>query len=327
MLVAMSDGQPLADSTTPFFIVGTGRCGSTLLQVMLDCHPSFAVAPETNFFWKYDPVLFAREPLNDADADAYVERVLADGWFEELGLDPDYVRVLVRSGAREAGGIFRGIAQSLAPKPGIRWLGEKTPRHEKFIERIRTVLPDARFIHIHRDPRDVVASLLRQPWWLSSDVLGTAIYCRNVLARQARFERDLGARAYLRVSYESLAGDPRGELQRVCAFFDEPFEEAMLRYDRRDSAGFPEREAVSKSLTQKPIDRSRVGRYRDLLSPRDVRTIERVLGAHIERLGYERDDVLPADRLTWAVGDGLASGSRWCSRQLRSVRRRIGISA
>src|SRR5258708_7019695 len=60
-------GRPLhgAERHRPFFIVGSGRCGSTLLRAMLEAHPDVHVPPES----RLGPVLgdyrrYSRLPWN-----------------------------------------------------------------------------------------------------------------------------------------------------------------------------------------------------------------------------------------------------------------------
>ncbi|MFG0253297.1 MAG: sulfotransferase family protein, partial [Phycisphaerales bacterium JB038] len=59
-----------------FFIVGTGRSGTTLLQAMLASHPRLAIPPETKFFQRWDPAekRFGGEPLTGARLDGYLEQ-------------------------------------------------------------------------------------------------------------------------------------------------------------------------------------------------------------------------------------------------------------
>ncbi|MEM8836215.1 MAG: sulfotransferase [Planctomycetota bacterium] len=322
----MNDSHRPPDRSRAFFIVGTGRCGSTLLQVTLDCHPAFSVAPETFFFCHYDPAMIATDPLPNAQAiDAYLDRLLADPRYEQLGLDTDAFRRDVHDGRHDAASIFWYLAWSLAPKPGIRWLGEKSPHHERFVRRIHACFPDARFIHIHRDPRDVVASLIHQHWWPTTNVLDTAIYCRHVIDRQTRLASDLGPDKYLTIKYERLVTTPREELERLCAFFGEPFDDAMLRQYERERTGYVGAEAGHKALTLKPIQASRIGRYREILTPQQVRTVERAMGPVMDQLGYDVDAEIGEDRAAWMIADGLGHARRWAKRQARSVRKRCGF--
>jgi hypothetical protein len=165
-------------------------------------------------------------------------------------------------------------------------VGEKTPRHEQDVPRIASLFPDARFIHVHRDPRDVVASIRGMEWRSSDSVGALARECRRTYRRQAGFARQLGPERYAVVRYESLVTEPEGVLRRLCDFLEEPFESAMLRYPERREPGFVASEAPWKERTRDALDPSRIGRYRRLLRPKAIRRIEGVLEREMAELGY-----------------------------------------
>ena len=310
--------------TDPFFIVGTGRSGTTLLQRMLAAHPGIAIPPETQFFSRFDPALRFTDPLRPRDVDAWLASVEADPWWGELGLDIERLRAHVEGGDRFAHDLLMWFVRELSPgaPEGVRF-GEKTPHHEKRIARIASLFPDGRFIHIVRDPRDVVLSLRREAWWPWRSVQRTARAVRQTLRRQRFAERVLTDR-YLRVRYEDLATDPERTLRAVCAFLGEEFDERMLRHHESSEAGFLASESAWKELATKPVDASRIGRWRERLSARQAACVERVVGAELMRFyGYEPE----ARGVVFGRAADLGERVWWfVSRQLRSVRKRVAPS-
>lgn len=306
-----------------FFIVGTGRCGTTLLQSMLTSHPNLVIPPETHFFAKFDPARRFSDPLRLEDVSAYLAFCRDDRYWRELGVDEAALEDRLRRGPRDARSIFLWILRHLAGSGGAgERIGEKTPRHARCVDRIVSLFPEARFIHIYRDPRDVVVSLRAMEWRFSDSVLLNARSCRktydSLLADAAR----LGPERYTSVRYETMVAEPEAELRRLCVFLDEPFDQAMLRYHEREHTGFLSTEAGWKDLTRKPIDLSRIGRYRDKLSVREIRTIERTIGPHLRLLGYEPAPG-PADRPHWVVADYAEFGVWRLRRLMEGMRRRI----
>ncbi len=284
----------------PFFIVGTGRCGSTLLQAMLISHPRIAIPPETFFFAELDPALAFADPLPVDRIDAYVDHCQAQPHWKDLGIASDELRAALRAGTRDAAGLFGWLMARLLGDDarGRRW-GEKTPRHEQHVARIAALLPDARFIHIHRDPRDVVASLLEMEWRSSGSVGLLAREVRRTHRRQQRAEAALAPERYLRLRYEDLVTAPEPTLQRVCDFLGETYDPAMLAFDRRETAGYRADEGDWKDRTRRPLDASRIGRYRRALRPEQIRRVERRLGPHLQRLGYARARAVPWQPAWW----------------------------
>ncbi len=320
-----ADEEALA--TGLFCIVGTGRCGTTLLQAMLASHPRLAIPPETHFFSRFDPLRHGfGDPVPEARSEAYIEHVLGTWWWSQLGIDDAALAAAVRSGTRSARGLFLWLLRTLAgedARPGVR-LGEKTPHHERFIERIREIFPALRCIHMYRDPRDVVVSLRKEWWWTEPSIWRTALYWRRVMERQRALAARLGPDAHLELRYESLVEDPEGELRRVCAFLGEAFDPAMLAYHERARSGFLEVERAWKGLTTRPIDRARHGRYRDVLAPREIRLVERTAGPELARRGYEPDPAAGGHPF-WPVLD-LGDRARWRLGRLRtSIAKRLGL--
>ncbi len=309
--------------TDPFFIIGTGRSGTTLLQRMLAAHPGIVIPPETHFFSRFDPALRFTDPLRPRDVGAYLQRVRADPWWGELGLDIDAYRAHIEADGRDAIGMLWWMLRALEPDAaeGVRF-GEKTPHHEKRVARIRSLFPDARFIHIVRDPRDVVVSLRREEWWPWKSVQRTARAVRKTLHRQEYTERALGER-YARVRYEDLVLDPEPTLRRLCEFLGEAFDERMLRYHESERAGFLESEREWKELSTKPLDASRIGRWASRLSARGASSVDHWIGDELlEHYGYQPSgrgySVLDAardvcERVWWFL-----------SRQGRSIKKRLG---
>lgn len=310
-----------------FYIVGTGRSGTTLLQAMLMSHPRLHIPPETQFFSRFDPALHGGDPLPPDAEDRYIAALANDPWFRELGLSRERLSNAVRAGARSARDLLAWFVGELCNGNTKPTIGEKTPHHDKYLDRILAVTPDAKIIHIHRDPRDVVASLWQEKWWNNRSALLTARHCRRIYDRLHVYESRLGTERFLRLRYETLVEHPEPELRRLCSFLGEAFDPAMLRYHERGDSGFTSAESAWKGLTMRPLDPSRHGRYRNKLTPHQIRTIERVIGeAHLHEMGYDIERELPR-RTTWVIADAMEL-ARWRMRRYAgSVSKRVGRSS
>ncbi|MFU8829651.1 MAG: sulfotransferase family protein, partial [Phycisphaerales bacterium] len=293
----------------PFFIIGTGRCGTTLLQAMLMCHPRVTIPPETHFYSRFHPSAHGlRCPVVDEEAEAYIGKVTSQWWWEQLGLDDAAFGEAVRSGAaRSSRELMLWVLDHLArgmgeDDPGSLLIGEKTPHFERYIDRILEDFPGARFIHMYRDPRDVVVSLQKEWWWREESKWRTAVYWRDVMERQVKVGERLGPERYAELRYETLVDEPEGELRRICGFLGIAFDESMLRHHERKASGFLEVEKSWKQLTMQPIDKARHGRYRSKLSAKEIRRIERTAGPMLTRFGYEPDTTI-GDSVLWRLSD------------------------
>ena len=305
-----------------FFIVGTGRCGTTLLQAMLSSHSRLAIPAETRFFGQADPVSAGlHDPLLDTELETYISARRSDWWWKELGLVDEEFAAAVRGGQRSAKAIYLWMLHRLTANLGKPRVGEKTPYYGQWAEHLLALFPKARFIHLHRDSRDVIASLRSQKWWVAKSAMSCVMVCRDVLDHQAGLRDTWSKDRLLTVRYETLVKHPADELERVCRFLDEQFESAMLRFHGRTEVGFLELERDWKGLTLQPLSESRIGRYRRELPDREIRLVEWLLGRRLTELGYERDSHAEDDP-DWP-SSFVAERERWEAERARSGPERL----
>lgn len=175
-----------------------------------------------------------------------------------------------------------------AERAGKHTLIEKTPRHVRRVDRIRRMVPGARFVMPVRDGRDVVASLgkrLGDPRagldrWISDNSL--------VLAERGRPD-------VLIYRYEDLVQDPRGVVAGICAFLQLPFNEDLLRFHEKASGEWGSRAAVAQNgehvalrnrQVRQPIYDGR-GRWRTELGAEELAELTKGRGrALMEAFGY-----------------------------------------
>ncbi len=105
-------------------------------------------------------------------------------------------------------------------KDATHWLDD-TPYNLLRADRLLAVFPDMTLIHIHRDPRDVLASYVRQDWG-GDDLIAAARRLGNIFSTWARIREELPPSSYLEVAFEDLARSPQEQLARMIAFINLP---------------------------------------------------------------------------------------------------------
>lgn len=289
-----ADGRrgPIARPPAPF-VVGVGRSGTTLLRMMLDAHSSLAIPSETNFA----PAVRAFE--RDGP-DAAVERIVHNVLWDDYNMPADELerRVELRR-AGDVGEVLRTFYELYAELRGKERWGDKSPYYVAVMTQIEEILPEARFVHVVRDGRDVALSTI--PLWFGpSDVAGAAREWSERLASARLQAQQLSF--YTEVRYEDLVRDPASVLQRICAFLELEWEPSMLEYHRdavrRLSAELgdarlegrlvsrDERLAIHR-LLDRPPQRERIERWRAHMDAADLQTFESIAASALEEFGYE----------------------------------------
>ncbi|MFT4067018.1 sulfotransferase family protein [Paraburkholderia sp.] len=204
-------------ASSPLFIVGSPRSGTTFLCSVLNVHPLIQLTNECRIFalLKHTLEVGAQRPdllgvgcrerfsgFSRRTLGPWVERF----YREELGVTapiwgdkhPSYADPTVLSG--RTGSIAR------------------QPRSGSCLRLIRELLPQARFIHIHRDPRHVANSLVHKHW-IGSIEDGIRVW-EQYVSEIIEFFDEIPADRGLTVSYRSLIEDPHATAAGIGRFLD-----------------------------------------------------------------------------------------------------------
>jgi len=284
------------------FIVGSPRSGATLLRLMLDSHPQLAIPPETGFLPGALGCLFGSD---ERQRQTFAATLInyppgAPGW-RDFGITPEELMNELRMiEPFEVDAAIRCFYRLYAARFGKERSGDKTPLYVRHMRTIERVLPEACFIHLIRDGRDVALSL-RDLWFSPGRHMST-------LARQWRRDicairrQSLGCRRYMELRYESLVLDPQTCLREVCSFIEADYDPAMERYHHRAPQRLLEHQAriesggrvlvsqaqrlAQQQLTQYPPDPTRIFRWRRDMLPTERAEYEAVAGGLLAALDY-----------------------------------------
>lgn len=288
-----------ANVRAPVFIIGNPRSGTTLLRLMITCHPRITIPPEAGFL--VDCMAGHGTFGGEASGlERFVGDLFASPKFEHWKLSRPalerHLRDVVKPGnyAELAAGVYECYASvHQGGKP--RW-GDKNNFYLSHIATIASLFPGAVFLHIVRDGRDVACSYRslaavqgKYAPRLPGDLFG-AIYDwnRNLGRIRRAFDR-IGWDRVCELRYEDLVHDPEGVLRRVCSFLGEDFAPGMLAYDRenRDRELEPREFDAWKKRNREGIDASAIGRWKSELSARDAALAQRAAGKMLRRYHYD----------------------------------------
>lgn len=288
MQVSFSDtDNPRVESkASPFFIVGVGRSGTTLLRLMLNAHPNVAIPYETHFLDSYAK---RREEFGDLSQLCHrkvlVEALLREEMVGKWDYIPSAEEVLNRIQHFSVAGVVEALFDAYAGALGkARW-GDKSDYLDT-MHVIADFLPNARFVHIVRDGRDVANSVLRLPWG-PRDLIAAADWWHGHVRTARMVGTALGPKRYAEVRYEDLVENPTRELRRLCEFLDLEWAPVMLEYHNAASGFIPEERKSQHLNVDKPLQKNRTYAWRLEMSPARVSVFENHAIESLHAYGYE----------------------------------------
>lgn len=276
-------------SAAPIFVGGMYKSGTSLLRLMITQHRNIAGGLETYWF-EVDPVKGigrGGEPIGP-----HIERLAA-----YFGMPVADVR-LVTANCPDAEAFVDRLMTAVAKISGKPRWAEKTPGNIAHTGRIVRYWPDARIVHIVRDPRDVYASLREAKKWDNAEAFGSR-WCAKFAGNEEGLRNgDLRGDNYYEVRYEALVLHPERTMRPMIAFLGEPWDSACAQFSGRDDEYEIVRAQTGKASStlarlRTPLSDSRVGLWtkvpaRELQDVRDY-VGSRGLGARYDRIVGETE--------------------------------------
>jgi hypothetical protein len=270
--------------------MGCHRSGTNLLYDMLLSAGGFAI---------YRGILPIYETLiprfgslkSRAHREKLVETWLLSKGFRRTGLDAEQLSAQIVNGCRTGGDFIRTVMDAVAENQQMQRWAAYDPDNVMHVEQIKREIPNALFLHIIRDGRDIALSLKKMggfaplPWdrTPTESLVATALYWQWMVhcGRSAgrKFPAD-----YIEIRYEDLVTSPRETLGRLGVFIDHD-----LDYDRIQRAGLGRVSNTNSSFREEGAQReiNPLGRWRERLSQADIAAIEATVGQTLQENGYE----------------------------------------
>lgn len=273
--------------TAPVFVLGCPRSGTTVLYHMLLSAGNFAIyRAESNVFNLLVPRF--RGMHLAADRKKLLDVWLRSKLFRVSGLDAGQISARIMSDCHSGGDFLRILMQEIAAQQGVvRW-ADCTPEHLLHMQEIKSQIPDALFIHIVRDGRDVALSYAKQGWshplaWDRDDRIGVAGLYWEWLVRKGQAQGESLGSDYLEVRFEDLVSKAQETLSRIGSFIDQD-----LNYETIQRAGIGSVSEPNSSFSGESEGTfNPVARWKNKMSPEQISDFEALVGSALRHLGYE----------------------------------------
>ena len=274
------------------FVVGSPRSGTTLMAGLLNMFDEVCVTRETGFVpLLYQEDIESLDTWDDRRLRRSIEEVntyLAMEDWPQLASVAGVRRYWADSGDTGYAGFIRYVwSLGCDEADQVRFVGDQTPGYVLALPLLERLFPQARYVHVVRDPRDVVASILPLKFGAKSVGVAAADWNECVGAWWAA-ERRIPPDRRLEVRYEDLVRSPQRTVELLAEFLDVP---APADASSGKSRPLDTHDVASRSAhharLREPIDDRRVGRYRQELTVDEQSIVEAVTYTGLVTYGYE----------------------------------------
>ncbi|WP_158442793.1 sulfotransferase family protein [Rhodopirellula baltica] len=266
----------------PVFAFGFPRSGTTLLASVLERHPEICATPETHFLtkvcrrsllgtWNY------RQPATSVD------KLLSQPYLNDISLNISRGSLLRKDRPPNPATFFRSLLTDYGECRNARIVVEKTPEHLLHALTLANWFPNAKFVCVVRDGRDVVSSVIKMPGasqWLAYHAASWSRFA----AKEQRIEKHLAGR-YLRIRYEDLIENPIAVVSNIDKFIGVQFHQNQIT-PSNNLESVPEWEMPWKAKTIRGFDPKRCYAYRTSLSQETQDQLTHIMREPLLHYGY-----------------------------------------
>ena len=282
--ISLECGSSVEQKLRPVFVIGCHRSGTNLLYDTLLSAGGFAI------YRGYLPVYKMLVPRFGSLAKRSNRSRMMNAWvrskgFRGSGLDAEQLTARVQDECRTGGDFLRIVMGEIARSQNVaRWV-LYDPDNLLYIPRIRADVPEALFVHIIRDGRDVALSLSKMGGFKplrnrAAGLLPTALYWEWMVRRGRQHGLHIPG-DYIEVRYEELVSDPRATVRKLGEFLDHD-----LDYDGIKKASLGRVREPNSSFSRENEQHSPLNRWSVKLSHSEIMSVEAMVGEFLEELGY-----------------------------------------
>jgi glycosyltransferase involved in cell wall biosynthesis/GT2 family glycosyltransferase/2-polyprenyl-3-methyl-5-hydroxy-6-metoxy-1,4-benzoquinol methylase len=267
---------------SPIFVVGMPRSGTTLVSAMLNAHPNIAIAPETHYFDEWKKRYQDLDIRHKDDFNKFWISFSNNKYFKDLRIDPaTLLKRIMSLPVRDHKQIFSILLKAFAEAAGKPRWGEKTPGHYRYLDCLLSWYPCGKIVYVLRDPRAVVASLLKVPWGQQD----MAAHARRWVSSMTCLDQRRNNHRVYTIKYENLVTNTEFELRSLSLFLDEDYAPSMLDYYRTSEILVSE-EHWKMGVLQ-PLNTVSLTKWKTELSEKDVSLIEEITQSEMIRHDYQ----------------------------------------
>lgn len=275
--------------TNILFIIGVGRSGTTLLQNMMNGHPHVAFIPEINYPRRF---LFNKKlsKLYKRDKDDFFQFIKNDKWFKRLDKrilnEIDFETIDKSNFELE---FYKQIFTQNCKLNNKSIAGDKDPRSIELVRKINRIIPNIQWVHIVRDPRDVVLSKIKADWSKKGSLFRHIFVSYLQLMLAVKWKKLLKDK-FTEIYYEDLITNPEQTLKYLCSEIGLEYNSKMLNYKESAKILVAQDEHSWKKEVFSPIIKDNYSKWEHELDTKTIILIENLVKPAFDNYYYNRNN-------------------------------------
>ena len=261
------------------------------MRLMLSQHSLIHIPPETECLPRliatHQGVEFkigSQEALNTYIS--FKKAFLAQGWnkFPDINDINDWLEDRFTIGQ-----LYLAVLKAHANKCGkkdVLWVGDNTPAYILSLGMLAEEFPEAKFIHMVRDVRDIVVSIANAPFKSCFNVDSCVAEWGERMLHGISAEKWLGNERLITIRYEDLVSNTSITLAKLCRFLGVEYDSKMLDYYLSADAAAIAMQS-HHSNTVRPVSTESIGRYKKILHRSEIDRITNLAYSPLKAFGYE----------------------------------------
>jgi len=283
-----------------FFIVGRPRTGSTLLRTLFDAHPNVLIPPEWPMLLLLH-IQFGKIKNWDSEKlqefyEALFNPMRIKYWsirnWPEIDMVKLHAKIMQCEGEYSLETLIKVVYchfNSFFDKKEILFFGDKNPATSIYTDLLAKIFPTAKFIHLVRDYRDNISSMLGVDFEMPNVAL--LAYRWKYLYKGIEKSAQKFPERFYTIRYEDFVANPELHFSHLCSFLGIPHNAEILKFYTHKAEienSYPP-EIINRyfSSLMQPIDTRKVGIYKEKLNSKQVYTAELVAGKIGKLAGYK----------------------------------------
>jgi len=289
----------------PIFICGSMKSGTTLLIQLLDNHSDLFVLPgDSHFFNQYNT--WKRNDFNSI-MDAWIHSLINPSgkepfWFlgpdlETLADFSKYLYYFLNQTSYEifvcvVMAAYAAIGNDESNLPEKKYWVEKTPSNELHVPFLIQKFPDAKFIHIVRDPLENLVSLMKlnELRKRNLSIYENAFHMKKQFKAGRKNQKKMGEKKYHIIKYEELVSEPEKILKEICEFLNITFEKTLQEPTENGVSAMSNSMFKNSRVRGKILDQSNKQRFKKHLETTTINDILSIFEKEASYFDYHWDD-------------------------------------